>query len=92
MNKEIETIKQYLNNKKEGLPGSIVFSKTFLSFSKEKRVARNFLSFHENTQEKNKVLFILEKNEEINYDLSTHADIENLSFYPSEKEVLFFPL
>ena len=91
LNKEIETIKQYLNNKKEGLPGSIVFSKTFLSFSKEKRVARNFLSFHENTQEKNKVLFILEKNEEINYDLSTHADIENLSFYPSEKEVLFFP-
>ena len=33
-NEEIEKIKNYLNDKKEGLPGAIVFSKTFLSFSK----------------------------------------------------------
>ena len=27
----------------------------------------------------------------LNYDLSTHSDIENISRYPNEKEVLFFP-
>ena len=38
-----------------------------------------------------KVLFIIEKDEIMNYSLSTHSDIENISKYPSEKEVLFFP-
>ena len=28
----------------------------------------------------------------MDYSLSTHADIENISLYPKEKEVLFFPL
>ena len=27
----------------------------------------------------------------MDYSLSTHADIEKISFYPNEKEVLFFP-
>ena len=38
-----------------------------------------------------KVLFILEKDDSIGYDLSTHCDIEKLSFLPNEKEVLFLP-
>ena len=43
LNKEIDKIKEYLKNKKEGLPGAIVFSKTFLSFSKNKSIAEKFL-------------------------------------------------
>ena len=38
-----------------------------------------------------KVLFILEKDDNIDYSLSTHSDLENVSFFPDEKEVLFFP-
>ena len=38
-----------------------------------------------------KVLFILEKNDNIDYSLATHADIEKISYYPNEREVLFFP-
>ena len=38
-----------------------------------------------------KVLFILEKDDNIGYNLSTHGDIEKISFFPNEKEVLFFP-
>ena len=38
-----------------------------------------------------KVFFILEKDNTIDYSISTHADIENISIYPNEKEVLFFP-
>ena len=89
---EIEKIKSYLNKKKEGLPGAIVFSKAFLSFTKEKNIAYYFLNANKNTNVElfSKVLFILEKDENIDYSLSTHADIEELSYY-NEKEILFFP-
>jgi hypothetical protein len=76
----------------EGLPGAIIFSKSFLSFSKEKGVAQYFLNINENKNKDflSKVLFTLEKEEDIDYNLSTNADIEDLSYY-DEKEVLFFP-
>ena len=38
-----------------------------------------------------KVLYILEKDDSLDYNLSTHGDIEKLSFFPSEREVLFLP-
>ena len=89
---EIKKIKNYLNRKIEGLPGAIVFSKTFLSFTKEKKIANSFLNFNKNNNSNlSKVLFEVEKDENINYSLSTHADIEKLSYFPNEKEVLFFP-
>ena len=91
LNEEIEKIKEYLTYKKEGLPGAIVFSKAFLSFSKDRKIAENFLKNQQNNNILNKVLFILEKDENMDYSLSTHADIEKISFYPNEKEVLFFP-
>ena len=89
---EIEKIKKYLNNKKEGLPGAIVFSKAFLSFTKEKNIAYYFLNANKNTNKEffSKVLFILDKDESVDYSLSTHADIEELSYF-NEKEILFFP-
>ena len=90
-NDEINKIKKYLNNKVEGLPGSIVFSKSFLSFSKDKNIAEKFLKGENKNKYISKVLFILEKDENIGYNLSTHGDIEKISFYPDEKEVLFFP-
>jgi hypothetical protein len=79
---EIKKIKVYLNKKKPNLPGAIVFSKSFLSFSKDINIANQFLS---------NVLYVLEKDDNMNYNLSTHTDIENISFYKKEKEVLFFP-
>ena len=90
-NKEIETIKKYLNNKIEDLPGAIIFSRAFLSFSKDINVAKYFLNLNENkNKELSKVLYILEKDDNLDYSLSTHADLNELSFY-NEKEVLFFP-
>ena len=90
-NQEIGNIKQYLNKKIEGLPGAIIFSKAFLSFSKSKDIALYFLNMNENkNKELSKVLFTLEKDENIDYSLSTHSDIEKLSYF-EEKEVLFFP-
>ena len=91
-NEEIKKIKNYLKIKNKGLPGAIVFSKSFLSFSKSKDIAEYFLNHDNNFDEKlSKVLFILKKDDTLEYSLLTHADIEQLSFYPREKEVLFFP-
>ena len=91
LNKEIEIIKKSLMKKKEGLPGVIVFSKTFLSFTKDNKIAKTFLNKQKNNDDLNKILFILENDNKIDYSLSTHADIQNISFIPKEKEVLFFP-
>ena len=88
---EIEIIKDYLNNKLPNLPGAIVFSRSFLSFTKEKNIADDFLKRLKENLELKKVLYILEKDDNINYSLSTHGDIEKISFYKKEKEVLFFP-
>ena len=87
---EIEIIKGYLNKKIKDLPGAIVFSRAFLSFSKEIKIAENFLD-NNNNKDMCKVLFILEKDDNIDYSLGTHADIEKISYYPNEREVLFFP-
>ena len=91
LKKEIEIIKKYLKKKLKDLPGAIVFSRAFLSFSKEKKIAENFLKNNNNNKDLCKVLFILDKDENIDYNLGTHADIEKISFYPNEREVLFFP-
>ena len=98
LKKEIDKFINYSNkNKIDGLPGSIVFTKTFLSFSKDKGVACDFLDETPKGTSTDfcKVLFILEKDniedDNINYSLSTHADIEKLSLMSDEREVLFFP-
>ena len=87
---EIEKIQDNIKNKIENLPGLIAFSKPFLSFTKEREVATRFISPNNNNNLTN-VLFVLEKDNDVGYNLSTHCDLENLSFFPGEKEVLFFP-
>ena len=88
---EINKIKSYIKKKVKNLPGAIVFSKSFLSFSKSDEVAKKFLNKGSINTNLSKVLFILKKNDNERYNLSTHGDIENISYFPKEREVLFFP-
>ena len=88
---EIEKLKGYLQNKIKGLPSSIVFCRSFLSFSKDKKVAVKFFNNFSNNKDLCRVLFTLEKDDNIGFDLSTHCDIEKLSVLRKEKEVLFLP-
>ena len=90
-NNEIKKIKNYLEKKIENLPASIVFSKSFLSFTKERELAEDYLKNKNNNNNLSKILFILEKDDNIDYSLATHSDIEKISFYPKEREVLFYP-
>jgi hypothetical protein len=75
----------------EDFSGVFVYFKPFLSFSKNKRVAEGFLNRSKEKENLTKVLFILEKDENVDYNLSTHCDLENISEFNHEKEVLFFP-
>ena len=89
-NIELKNLKNYLNKKDPNLPGAIGFCKSFLSFSKDRGRAEFFLK-GENKLTKSKVLYILLKDESLGFNLSTHGDLEEISFYDWEKEVLFFP-
>ena len=93
-NIEIRKIKDYIQKGEvNGLPGAIVFSKTFLSFSKNKKVAKDFMKNNQNNQIENlsKVLFILKSDIDIDYNSSTHVDVGRLSLLDDEEEVLFLP-
>ena len=95
-NKELIKLDTYFKNKKRDLPAGIVFSRSFLSFTKIKSKALGFL-FKKEKNEINEindlspVLFKLTNDNTLDYDLSTHGEIEKISFHPLEKEVLFFP-
>ena len=83
--KEIKKINEYIKVGK--LSHVVVFSKAFLSFSEDKIKALNFCGTSDNT--KYGCLYILENNE---YNLhESNANIQNISFFPDEKEILFFP-
>ena len=90
---EIEKIKKYLAMKNVDFPSSILFTKTFMSFSKELSVAKDFAIDDKYLDEniKKRVLFVL-KNNNLIFDeiFNTHADLEKISSY-DEKEILFFP-
>ena len=87
---DLNQIKYNMKNKIKDLPSTIVYTKSFLSFTKDKNIAQEILnSIKDNNYLK--VLYIIDKDENIDYNLSTHADIEEISFYANNKEVLFFP-
>ena len=94
-NDEVAEIINYLNDKKEGLPGAIVFSRSFFSFTKEERKAKEFYYRTSNVDLKTKnlsrIMYIIDKEKNNEYNLLTHCDIEKLSFSQKEREVLFLP-
>ena len=89
--KDMNTIKDNFNKKVKHLPSSIMFSKNFLTFTKDRTVAENFLDAENKPVDCSKVLFVLEKEDNLSYGSSTYCDIEKISYFSDQKEVLFFP-
>ena len=82
---EISKLYEYSANKKGNLPISTLFSKAFISFSKKKEEAEKFIyNCHKNT------LLIISNPPEKN-EIFAQADIQSLSRFQTEEEVLFFP-
>ena len=82
---EINKINSYIKIGK--LSNIVVFSKAFLSFTEKKEEALGFIG--KSDQNKVGCLYILENNN--NYLHESNADIQNISIFPTEKEILFFP-
>ena len=82
---QIKELNEYRKSTVDYYKVPIIFSKLFLSFTKEITVAERFITSYK----KNTMLTVVEANED--YDLYTHTDIEELSNFQNEKEVLFFP-
>ena len=81
---QIYELNEYSKQKIEYYKYPIIFSKRFLSFSKDKSIAEHCFKYRRYTM----LIIVGAKNE---FNLDTHADIEELSYFPSEREVLFFP-
>ena len=71
------------------LPNFLLYSRTFLSFTKVKEKIKYFIK--QTNDSFYGIIFILKNNRNIMNKYSSNADIEYLSKYPNEKEVLFFP-
>ena len=90
-----EEIKRMINFIKDTgakeLPGGLIFSNTFLSFSKNNYVAKAFLEKNQK-EHFSKVLFILNvDNICIDCSSSTNIDLRYISLFSDEEEILFLP-
>ena len=92
--KELSNIIKHFNFKEEGLPYSLLYSRAFLSFTKDNRELYKF--FKEDEKDKENlipIVFKINSNNNIKITQPTNADfhIDKISLYENEKEVLFFP-
>ena len=82
--KNLEEIDFEIHKRENDVPCGLVFSQTFLSFSKNENKAKEFAK---------NVIFIIEKLNvsKIEDSLSSNADINKFSVFTDEQEILFFP-
>ncbi len=85
---EMKILQSFLSQKKEGLPGALVYCRGFYSFSKNEYIS---LSFSEPKPNFESVLLIIENNDDSSLFHSSSAYIQNFSKFEVEEEILFFP-
>ena len=90
---ELNKIKNFKNNLND-LPNIICYTKTFITFSLDEKIAFEFLNNNKNNVKFNEelVFFEIDKEDNIIYsDNITNTNIQNISLFPEKKEILFFP-
>jgi len=87
---EFKTLNEFYENrkinKKEFEPSYLMYSRSFLSFSKKEDNAKIFIEPKENT-----VSLLFRLNNNLDNEILSNADLEEISDIAEEKEVLFFP-
>jgi len=84
-----KSFEEWKNKKDYNLPSFLLYSRTFLSFTKIKGKIKQFLGKTDDYFYG--IIFILKNTKKVPKLYSSNADIEYLSIYPDEREVLFFP-
>ena len=94
---EIKNLEKYQNYNRNNYPKVLLYSRCFLSFSKNRKIAENFIIDYyykiinnENRNTLTQVLFIIEGLNKIIKYLS-NCDMEKISDFRKEREILFFP-
>ena len=87
--KIINLFEKWKTEKDKSLPSFILYSRCFLSFSKDENQIINFIGKED--VKNYGIVFILKNNDNMINKYSSNADIEFISKYSKEKEVLFFP-
>ena len=88
-NEEVENILNFYKKKKNNdgyQPSYLIYSRAFISFSKSKDVSLGFIKDIKGTK---KILFQLKNS--CNIKNLSNAYLYNISYFPDESEVLFFP-
>ena len=85
---ELEKIQKALLEKNEEYPKVIIFSRSFLSFSANEEVAIEYIRYKNDSYG---VLYEIQKPNEMDIELCTNADIQKLSYFYNESEILFLP-
>ena len=90
---EYNNLYNLYENRNNDLQKILIWSKTFLSFSKDINIARRFIEFNNNFV---RILFVIKKIEnmeveEVDKNTLSNADISNISFLKNESEILIFP-
>ena len=88
---ELEFIKNSLKKKIPDLPGCIFYSKGFFSSTNEIDVCFWYMLNREKKENEEYVLYEIEEENEIDGKNASNTNVENISKYYSQKEILFFP-
>jgi hypothetical protein len=89
LEKIITLFNQWKKKDDKSFPSFILYSRCFLSFSKDENAIIKFIG--KNDDKNYGIAFILKNNKDIINKYSSNADKEFLSAFGQEREVLFFP-
>ena len=89
---EIQNLINHKNKiKNSDLPYGLIYCKSFMSFSLEKSVALEFMNNKNPTEKTIRVLYILKSESGLNHKSATNADLNGISYFGEEREILLFP-
>ena len=90
LREEIEKMINFFKDNKNNPESKIlIYSRTFLSFSLEEKIAKKFMKNKPVTEKTEKVFFILENKSKDKF--LSNADFRRINSNKKEKEILFFP-
>ena len=90
--KEIDNLMNTLKNRKNSdIPFAIIKCKSFMSFSLEKKVALYFMNKNNPTENLIRVLYILKAEPLLDIKNATNVDLDGISYFKNEREILLFP-
>ena len=90
-NDEFQLLLNKFNNKKENILSYKIVSKQFLIFSRDKNEAFYFLNINCKYKGMIPIFFVLEEDDNIDFNNISFSDCTKISPFPTEGEYVFFP-